>query len=73
MDFRNYKVSSTKASKVLSFHPKDDVKAIVADLAQNMHRFSDWDNPNYYNIQVFKNRESVESSEVAVAVGAAAR
>lgn len=71
-DFRNYKVSATKANKVLSFHPKDDVKTIVADLAQNMHRFSDWDNPNYYNIHVFKKLEGAETRQ-ALAVGATAR
>src|SRR3984885_9261378 len=35
-DFRNYKVSIEKAKNVLSFHPADDVKAIVSNLIDNM-------------------------------------
>ncbi len=53
-DYRNYKVNIEKARKVLSFHPKYDVETIVADLVENMDKFKDFDNPNYYNIQVFK-------------------
>lgn len=52
-DFRNYKVSMEKAKTVLSFHPADDVKAIVRHLIQNVEKFEDWDNPNYYNIKTF--------------------
>jgi nucleoside-diphosphate-sugar epimerase len=54
-DYRNYKVSIEKAKKVLSFHPKHDVETIIEDLVENREKFSDFDNPNYYNIQVFKN------------------
>lgn len=54
-DYRNYKVSIEKAKKVLSFHPKHDVETIIEDLVANREKFSDFDNPNYYNIQVFKN------------------
>jgi nucleoside-diphosphate-sugar epimerase len=53
-DFRNYKVSIEKARKVLSFHPKNDVETIIQDLVENREKFQDFDNPNYYNIQVFK-------------------
>ncbi len=53
-DYRNYKVSIDKAKKVLSFHPKNDVETIIQDLVQNLDKFKDFDNPNYYNIQVFK-------------------
>jgi len=53
-DYRNYKVSIEKAKKVLSFHPKNDVETIIQDLVENRDKFSDIDNPNYYNIQVFK-------------------
>jgi nucleoside-diphosphate-sugar epimerase len=53
-DFRNYKVSNHKAINMLSFKPKHDVPAILDDLIENMDKFSDFDNPNYYNIQVFK-------------------
>lgn len=53
-DYRNYKVSIDKAKKVLSFHPKYDVEDIIKDLVDNLDKFKDFDNPNYYNIQVFK-------------------
>ncbi len=53
-DYRNYKVSVEKAKKVLSFHPKHDIESIVQDLVENREKFKDFDNPNYYNIQVFK-------------------
>jgi nucleoside-diphosphate-sugar epimerase len=53
-DYRNYKVSIEKAKNMLSFKPKHDAESIVHDLIANRERFSDFDNPNYYNIQVFK-------------------
>jgi len=53
-DFRNYKVSNEKAIKILSFKPKHDVPAILDNLIDNMDKFKDFDNPNFYNIQVFK-------------------
>jgi nucleoside-diphosphate-sugar epimerase len=52
-DYRNYKVSIEKAKKVLSFHPKYAIDAIVEDLVENMEKFSDFDDPKYYNIRVF--------------------
>lgn len=57
-DFRNYKVSTEKASNVLSFHSTGDVKSIVGSLVDNMDRFKDWDNPLYSNIQSLKKLES---------------
>ncbi len=53
-DYRNYKVSIEKAEKVLSFKPKEDIASIVKDLIENHDKFKDFDNPMYYNIQVFK-------------------
>lgn len=53
-DFRNYKVTNEKAITTLSFKPKHDVSAILDNLIVNMDKFSDFDNPNYYNIHVFK-------------------
>jgi nucleoside-diphosphate-sugar epimerase len=53
-DYRNYKVSTEKAANVLSFHPTGTVKSIVDNLIDNMHKFQDWDNPEYANIQTFK-------------------
>jgi nucleoside-diphosphate-sugar epimerase len=54
-DFRNYKVSYEKAMKVLSYKPNHDVKSIVSDLIKNLDYFKDFTNPDFYNIQVFKN------------------
>ena len=54
-DFRNYKVSCEKAVTTLSFKPKHDVSAILDNLIANVDNFNDFDNPNYYNILVFKN------------------
>lgn len=53
-EFRSYKVSIAKAENVLSFHPHHDVDAIVRDLVKHQASFSDWDNPEYYNIEQFK-------------------
>ena len=53
-DYRNYKVSIGKAKKVLSFHPKHDIESIIESLIKNMKKFEDFENPNYYNIQMFK-------------------
>ncbi|HVB58392.1 MAG TPA: SDR family oxidoreductase [Candidatus Acidoferrales bacterium] len=69
-DFRNYKVSTEKASNVLSFHPTGDVRSIVGLLVDNMEKFKDWDNPEYSNIQQFKKLES--GVEVLSIVGASA-
>jgi len=70
-DFRNYKVSTEKASNILSFHAAGDVQSIVGSLADNMDKFQDWDNPNYSNIQLFKKLES--SMEAHSMVGALER
>ncbi len=54
-DFRNYKVSVEKAMNMLSFKPAHNVESILDELITNMDKFRDFDNPNYYNIQVFRN------------------
>jgi nucleoside-diphosphate-sugar epimerase len=53
-DFRNYKVSTEKASNVLSFHATGNVRTIVNNLVDNMEKFKDWDNPLYSNILSLK-------------------
>ncbi|MGA9048754.1 MAG: SDR family oxidoreductase [Dehalococcoidia bacterium] len=53
-DFRNYKVTSEKARNVLSFNPRFNVKDTVRNLAENMDKFKDMENPKYYNIKIFK-------------------
>jgi nucleoside-diphosphate-sugar epimerase len=57
-DFRNYKVSTEKAKNTLSFHPADDLKAIVSNLIDNMDKFQDWDDPRFSNIGTFQAIES---------------
>ena len=53
-DFRNYKVSISKANEVLSFKPRHSIIDVVKSLADNLDKFRDFDNPQYYNIQTFK-------------------
>lgn len=67
-DFRNYKVSTDKASNVLSFHASGNVKTIVGTLVDNMKKFEDWDNPMYSNIQSFKKLEDGMESHSMAAV-----
>jgi len=62
-DIRNYKVSVERAKNILSFHPHHDVKAVVRNLVENMSKCSDWDNPNYYNIRVFKALEASDGAK----------
>jgi len=62
-DARNYKVSIERAATILSFHPHHSVKSIVRNIITNMDKCSDWDNPAYYNIQVFKALEKQQPLE----------
>ena len=54
VDFRNYKVTADKARTVLSFKPSQGVPEILKDLTANVAKFSDWTNPQYYNIQILR-------------------
>lgn len=68
-DFRNYKVSIEKAKNVLSFHPADEVKSIVANLIENMDKCQDLENALYSNIETFKAIENgIEIHSMATAV-----
>ena len=53
-DYRNYKVSIEKARNILSFKPRYDINEIVKDLIENYDNFRDFENSQYYNIEVFK-------------------
>jgi nucleoside-diphosphate-sugar epimerase len=64
-DARNYKVSIERAKNILSFHPHHDVGSIVRNLIANMDKCNDWDNPRYYNINVFKELEKQKPVGVA--------
>lgn len=67
-DIRNYKVSIERARNVLSFHPHNNIRSITINLLDHMDRCKDWDNPVYYNIQVFKELErDPKSSAVSIA------
>ncbi len=69
-DFRNYKVSFEKAKNVLSFHPQHDVCAIVRQLVKEIDKFSDWENPEYYNIRMFRQLEnSISNHALGKVVG----
>ena len=54
---RSYKVQIEKAANVLSFHPQADVRSIVNGLLQNLDKFNYWENPEYSNIQTFRDIE----------------
>lgn len=56
-DLRSYKVSTDKATRVLGFHPRHDVLSIVEELFAHLPDFEDFDDPNYYNIEVFRRLE----------------
>lgn len=53
-DYRNYKVSTEKAEEMLGYSPKQDVLDIINGLHQNLSTFSNFDDPRFYNIEVFK-------------------
>lgn len=53
-DYRNYKVKTDKARTILGFQPQYEVKDIIHHLYDNKEKFSDLENDEYYNIEVFK-------------------
>lgn len=67
-DIRNYKVSIERAKNILSFHPHHNVRSIVCNLISNMAKYSDWDNPKYYNINVFRQLEARETKSAPAAM-----
>jgi nucleoside-diphosphate-sugar epimerase len=71
-DIRNYKVSIERARTVLSFHARNDIRSIVCNLIENMSQCNDWDNPRYYNIQMFKKLEE-KAQSVSMSAAASAR
>lgn len=71
-DVRNYKVSFEKAKNVLSFHPRHDLRSVVRNLVENMDKFSDWDNPIYYNVEMFRLLENGRPALALAQAGAAA-
>jgi nucleoside-diphosphate-sugar epimerase len=55
-DMRNYRASGQKARDYLGFDPEFTVKDTVKELVErvNNKEVSDFDNPNYYNIEVMR-------------------
>ena len=53
-DFRNYKVSFSKAKTYLGFQPQYDVKDIIDDLFSHREEYGDYDRDEFYNIRAFK-------------------
>lgn len=49
---RSYRVSGTKAKKILLFIPKVSIEKSIVKMVKNIRRFhyTDFDNPRYYNI-----------------------
>lgn len=59
-DYRNYKVNIQKANEVLSFKPLYSVVDTIKSLVDNLDSFRDYDNEQYYNINIFKRMEHGE-------------
>ena len=53
-DLRNYRVNCDRIADVLGFIAQHDIPDIVRDLVRNRRSFSDFENPIYYQIEVFK-------------------
>ena len=53
-DVRNYKASNNKAKTILGFNPKFKIKDTVKYLINNIPNNFNFENPNYYNIEIFK-------------------
>jgi len=53
-DYRNYKVTIEKAKTYLGFQPQYAIKNIIEDLYEHRAYFEDYDNDQFYNINVFK-------------------
>ncbi len=59
-DYRNYKVSTEKATELLDYKPVQTAMDIFQDLSSHLNRFADFDNEHYYNIQMFQKRSNPE-------------
>lgn len=53
-DYRNYRVSNKKARDVLGIKFMGSVKSILDELDEHIGKDFDFENKNYYNIEVFK-------------------
>ena len=66
---RSYRVSGKKIKRVLDFTPAVTVEEAVKDMVESIarYRFTDFDNPRYYNIAWMKLLE--EASEIIKITG----
>ena len=53
-DFRNYKVNIEKAKTLLGFQPQFSIVETIDYLFKHYNEISDFENDNYYNINIFK-------------------
>ena len=53
-DFRNYKVTNSKAKTVLGYEPKYTVTDIIIDLYNHREKYGDFEDDIFYNIRQFK-------------------
>jgi nucleoside-diphosphate-sugar epimerase len=53
-DYRNYKVTCSKAKTYLGFLPKYDISQIVRSLYERVEEYGDFSNDLFYNINTFK-------------------
>jgi len=53
-DFRNYKVSMNRAKTHLGFQPQYTIRDTIDDLYANRAYFEDYNNDQFYNINVFR-------------------
>lgn len=53
-DFRNYKVTSEKARMHLGFQPRYSIHDIIKHLHENKDHFEDYNDDQFYNIEVFR-------------------
>jgi nucleoside-diphosphate-sugar epimerase len=57
-DFRNYKVSISKAKTFLGFSPIYSITDIIDDLYDHRDAYGDFEQDQYYNIRVFTKLDS---------------
>lgn len=61
-DFRNYKVTITKAKTYLGFQPMFKIEDIVTDMIDHRSEYGDFNKDIFYNIKMFKKRLLEEKS-----------
>lgn len=60
-DYRNYKVSTNKATQLLNYKPQQHDFDILLDLHQHLDSFSHFEDERFYNIEVFRKMMSTKT------------